>query len=150
MKRLLCPAAVALSAVLAACCLLAARCRPSALPAPPAARAGAVLSAAGQALTLLRRKARAAARRTLQTLLLCLAAPLAAWMAGRTAGPMSALPGRAATPAEVRPSCRTAAAPRVFAAGGFAPPDGCGHPARAGPAPPIVVLICAGQPVIML
>ena len=68
----------ACSAALAACCLLAGR--HAVAPVRPNAGSGMVLQCAGQALTVLRRRVMASARRAAQALLLCLAAPVAAWM----------------------------------------------------------------------
>ena len=73
------PVFVVFSAALAACCLLAGHSRaPASGRALPAVQSDTALQCAGQALGQLRRRARAAARRAVRTLLLCLAAPAAA------------------------------------------------------------------------
>lgn len=128
MKVSLHPVVVVCSAALAACCLFAGRGR---APAPaPAARSAAVLHGAGQAWAVLRRRVRASARRALQALLLCLAAPLAARVPAR--GPELwvdpvPLPCPAAGRAlKLPPAPDTAESPA-------APPGQAGHPARASP-----------------
>ena len=75
MKGILHRIAAALSAAMAACCLLTApRCRAARAPAPSAVQAGA-LQNAGQALAVLRRRATVAVRRAARALLMLLAAP---------------------------------------------------------------------------
>lgn len=134
MKVSLHPVVVVCSAALAACCLLAGRGR---LPAsstrhPPA---GTVLHCAGQALTILRQKARRTAHRAMQALLACLTVPLAAWMAAaKTASPALRLilPGQAAPARALLPA---AAADPDAASAPAAPPGNAAHPARASPPP---------------
>ena len=130
------PVIVVVSAAVAALCLLAGRpARPAARPALRPAGAAAV-QCAGQAVEQLRRRAWAAACRAARTLLLCLAAPVAALMASDRPEiwvELEAVPGGSAVPRTLRRRDKGGAArPGRDAPPGQSAPSPA-HSARAGP-----------------